>query len=121
MNFYKFIIARLNGRDIEKEFNYYLRLVKKGIAGFIVFGGELNTVRQGINELQKEADERLIIASDLEQGLGQQLVGDSSVSTRSETLREGGTIFPPAMAIAKAITPHLPHLVKGGIFRQCPC
>ncbi|MFZ3123454.1 MAG: glycoside hydrolase family 3 N-terminal domain-containing protein [Thermodesulfovibrionales bacterium] len=96
MNFYKFIIARLNGRDIEKEFDYYLRLVKKGIAGFIVFGGELNTVRQGISELQKEADESLIIASDLEQGLGQQLVGDS-------TLREGGTIFPPAMAVASAI------------------
>ncbi|MFH1014812.1 MAG: glycoside hydrolase family 3 N-terminal domain-containing protein, partial [Nitrospirota bacterium] len=89
MNFYKFIIARLNGRDIEKEFNYYLRLVKKGVAGFIVFGGELNTVRRGISELQKEADDRLIIASDLEQGLGQQI--------------EGGTIFPPAMAVASAI------------------
>jgi beta-glucosidase-like glycosyl hydrolase len=89
MNFYKFIIARLNGRDIEKEFDYYLGLVKKGIAGFIVFGGELNTVRRGISELQKEADERLIIASDLERGLGQQL--------------EGGTLFPPAMAIASAI------------------
>jgi len=101
MNFYKFIIARLNGRDMEKDFDYYLRLVKKGIAGFIVFGGELNTVRQGISELQKAADGCLIIASDLEQGLGQQL--------------EGGTIFPPAMAIASAITPHLPPLDKGGI------
>ena len=89
MNFYKFIIARLNGRDIEREFDYYLGLVKKGIAGFIVFGGELNTVRQGIRELQKEADGCLIIASDLEQGLGQQL--------------QGGTVFPPAMAVAKAI------------------
>jgi beta-glucosidase-like glycosyl hydrolase len=89
MNFYKFIITRLNGKDIEKDFDYYLNLVKKGIAGFIIFGGELNTVRRGISELQKEADNRLIIASDLERGLGQQL--------------EGGTIFPPAMAIAKAI------------------
>ena len=89
MNFYKFIIARLNGRDIEREFDYYLGLVKKGIAGFIIFGGELNTVRRGISELQKEADNRLIIASDLERGLGQHI--------------EGGTIFPPAMAVAKAI------------------
>ncbi|MBI1810505.1 MAG: hypothetical protein HY035_03675 [Nitrospirae bacterium] len=89
MNFYKFIIARLNGRDIEKDFDYYLRLVKKGIAGFIVFGGELNTVRQGIRELQKEADGCLIIASDLERGLGQHI--------------EGGTIFPPAMAVASAV------------------
>ncbi|MDP3259689.1 MAG: glycoside hydrolase family 3 N-terminal domain-containing protein, partial [Thermodesulfovibrionales bacterium] len=89
MNFYKFIIARLNGRDIEREFDYYLGLARKGIAGFIIFGGELNTVRRGISELQKEADNRLIIASDLERGLGQHI--------------EGGTIFPPAMAIAKAI------------------
>ena len=89
MNFYQFIISRLNGRDIEKEVDYYLGLVRKGIAGFIIFGGELNTVKQGIKKLQREADNRLIIASDLERGLGQQL--------------EGGTIFPPAMAIAKAI------------------
>ena len=101
MNFYKFIIARLNGRDIEKEFDHYRGLVKKGIAGFIVFGGELNTVRQGIRELQKEAGNCLIIASDLEQGLGQQL--------------QGGTIFPPAMAVASAITPLNPPLLRGEV------
>lgn len=99
MNFYQFIIARLNGKDIEKGFDYYLGLVKKGIAGFIIFGGELNTLRQGIKELQKEADGSLIIASDLERGLGQQL--------------EGGTIFPPAMAVASAITPLSPPLIRG--------
>jgi beta-glucosidase-like glycosyl hydrolase len=89
MNFHKFIIARLNGRDIEKEFDYYFGLAKKGIAGFIIFGGELNAVREGIIKLQREAKGHLIIASDLERGLGQQL--------------EGGTTFPPAMAIASAI------------------
>ncbi|MBI4690842.1 MAG: hypothetical protein HY754_11360 [Nitrospirae bacterium] len=83
------MIPRLNGKEIEKNFDYYLRLVKKGIAGFIVFGGGLDTVRLGIRELQKESKKPLIIASDLEQGLGQQI--------------EGGTIFPPAMAIASAI------------------
>ncbi|KAF0145172.1 MAG: beta-N-acetylhexosaminidase [Nitrospirae bacterium] len=88
MNFYQFIIPRLNGKDIEKDFDYYLGLVKKGVAGFIIFGGKLGIVRQGISELQKEAERPLIIASDLERGLGQQL--------------EGGTIFPPAMAIAAA-------------------
>lgn len=103
MNFYKFIIARLNGRDIEREFDYYLGLVKKGIAGFIVFGGELNTVRQGIRELQKEADGCLIIASDLEQGLGQQL--------------EGGTVFPPAMAIAEAIKENSKFKIQGSKLR----
>ena len=33
MNFYKFIIARLNGRDIEKEFDHYRGLVKKALQG----------------------------------------------------------------------------------------
>jgi hypothetical protein len=99
MNFYRFIISRLNGEDIEKDFNYYLRLVRKGIAGFIIFGGRLETVREGIKELQKEAKRPLIIASDLEQGLGQQL--------------EGGTLFPPAMAIASAITPSHPPFGEG--------
>ena len=101
MNFYQFIIPRLNGKDIEKDFDYYLGLVKKGIAGFIIFGGKLEIVRQGISELQKEAERPLIIAADLERGLGQQI--------------EGGTIFPPAMAIAAAITPPVPPLAKGGI------
>ncbi|MBI5187835.1 MAG: hypothetical protein HZA07_02015, partial [Nitrospirae bacterium] len=99
-NHYRFIIPRLNGQDIEKNFNYYLDLVKKGVAGFIVFGGELETVRNGIRRLQKEAKLPLIIASDLEQGLGQQL--------------KGGTLFPPAMAIASAITtPTHPSPIKG--------
>ncbi|MBI4684565.1 MAG: hypothetical protein HY755_05150 [Nitrospirae bacterium] len=89
MNFYQFLIPRLNGKNIEKDFDYYYRLVREGIAGFIVFGGELEIVRHGIKELQKIAVKPLIIASDLEQGLGQQL--------------EGGTLFPPAMAIAAAI------------------
>ena len=43
----------------------------------------------------------MIIASDLEQGLGQQL--------------EGGTVFPPAMAIASAITPLIPPLLRGEV------
>jgi len=101
MNFYKFIIARLNGKDIEKEFDYYLGLVRKGIAGFIIFGGELDKVRRGVAKLQKEAGGHLIISSDLERGLGQQL--------------KGGTTFPPAMAIAGAITPLNPPLARGGI------
>jgi beta-glucosidase-like glycosyl hydrolase len=89
MNFYRFIIPRLNGDEIGKNFDYYLNLVEKGIAGFIIFGGRLETVRHGIRELQRAAERPLIITSDLERGLGQQL--------------KGGTLFPPAMAIASAI------------------
>ena len=64
-------------------------MVKKGIAGFIIFGGELETTRKYIKKLQYEAELPLIIASDLERGLGQQI--------------KGGTLFPPAMAVASAI------------------
>lgn len=89
MNPYSLLIPRLNGKEIEERFGYYLSLVKKGIAGFIVFGGELETVRKRLAQLQAASEHPLIIASDLEQGLGQQI--------------EGGTLFPPAMAIASAL------------------
>jgi beta-glucosidase-like glycosyl hydrolase len=85
-NYYELIVPRLNGQDITSHYRYYQALVKKGIAGFIVFGGELTAVREGIKKLKSEAAEPLIISSDLEQGLGQQVIG--------------GTFFPPAMAMA---------------------
>lgn len=84
------IIARLDGGDLTRRFKYYLSLVEKGIGGFIVFGGRVKDVRDAIRELQDRAEIPLFVASDLEQGLGQQL--------------EGGTIFPPAMAVARAIS-----------------
>lgn len=89
MNPYSRLIPRLNGEEIDERFDYYEGLVNKGVAGFIVFGGELETVRDGIGRLQAESDSPLMFASDLEQGLGQQI--------------RGGTTFPPAMAIAAAI------------------
>ena len=87
-NYYQYIIPRLNGDDIKKGFSGHLSLVKKGIAGFIVFGGRLREVRKHIRQLQESSDLPLILASDLERGLGQQL--------------KGGTLFPPAMALARA-------------------
>jgi len=88
-NYYQFIIPRLNGSGIRKNFRYYLSLVKKGVAGFIVFGGELNTLKKYLAALQSESELPLIISSDLERGLGQQV--------------KGGTLFPPAMAMASAV------------------
>ncbi len=87
-NYYRFIIPRMNGEEIETDFRRQLALVRKGIAGFIVFGGKLQQVRLHIKRLQEASGLPLIIASDLERGLGQQL--------------KGGTSFPPAMALAKA-------------------
>ena len=88
-NYYQFIIPRLNGSNIRKDFGYYQSLVKKGIAGFIIFGGELEQIRAYIKKLQSGSDLPLIICSDLERGLGQQI--------------KGGTLFPPAMAMANAV------------------
>lgn len=87
-NYYRFLIPRLNGGSIGKDFAHHLSLVKKGIAGFIIFGGRLEEVRRYAGRLQEESALPLIIASDLERGLGQQI--------------KGGTMFPPAMALAKA-------------------
>jgi beta-glucosidase-like glycosyl hydrolase len=86
-NYYRFIVPRLNGTEIRKKFRHYRSLVKKGVAGFIIFGGELKTLRRYVALLQEESnchDNRL----DLERGLGQQV--------------KGGTLFPPAMAMASA-------------------
>lgn len=83
------IIARLDGKDINKKFTYYHSLVRKGIGGFIVFGGKLKEISNAIKRLQDSAEISLFISSDLEQGLGQQI--------------EGGTLFPTSMAIAGAV------------------
>jgi len=89
MNPYEFMLPRLNGEDLEANIGPYIKLVRKGIAGFILFGGRLESVRDGLRELQKKASLPLIIASDLERGLGQQV--------------EGGTVFPWAMAFGSAL------------------
>lgn len=82
------MVPRLEGFRVETDYRRYAGLVKKGVAGFIVFGGEVEVLREGIRRLQEEAARPLIMASDLEQGLGQQV--------------SGGTLFPPAMAMARA-------------------
>ena len=84
----RFIIARLDGDEIDSSLERYLHLVRKGIAGFIIFGGKLESVREGVSKLQSEAALPLVISSDLERGLGQQL--------------EGGSVFSPAMALGRA-------------------
>lgn len=87
-NYYRFIVPRLSGADIKKDFSQYVSLVRKGVAGFIIFGGEIEQVRHFVQKLQEESELPLLMASDLERGLGQQLAG--------------GTPLPPAMALANA-------------------
>ncbi|GAB4487838.1 MAG: glycoside hydrolase family 3 N-terminal domain-containing protein [Thermodesulfovibrionales bacterium] len=88
-DYYRFLVPRLDGADIRRRFREYRALVRKGVAGFIVFGGRLETVRRHLAMLQNESELPLVIGSDLERGLGQQL--------------RGGTLFPPAMAVAEAV------------------
>jgi beta-glucosidase-like glycosyl hydrolase len=64
-------------------------LVCEGIGGFILFGGDIESTPRYLGELQKPEGIPLLISSDVERGLGQQL--------------DGGTRFPSQRAVASAI------------------
>jgi beta-glucosidase len=57
-----------------------------GVGGFIIFGGNAESVRRLTADLLRRAERSLLLASDLERGAGQQV--------------EGLTEFPPPLAIA---------------------
>lgn len=82
------IVARLEGSEIRySSYRKYLeRLSVDGVAGFIIFQGESDEVRELILNLQRKANRSLIIASDIERGVGQQI--------------EGATLIPSQMGIA---------------------
>jgi beta-N-acetylhexosaminidase len=82
------IIAHLDGDTPlgSEEFATARRLIKKyNIGGFIVFGGNCSYTPHLIKELQKLSDHSLFFASDMENGVGQQL--------------KGGIEFPSNMAL----------------------
>ncbi|MBF0568909.1 MAG: hypothetical protein HQK95_08605 [Nitrospirae bacterium] len=92
---FQLIVNRLDGYSISSA--SYRReivdLVKKGIGGFIIFGGIKEEIKPFIMELQELAEQRLFIASDIERGVGQQI--------------KGSTHFPCQMAMAAAINMEL--------------
>jgi beta-glucosidase len=57
-----------------------------GVGGFIIFGGNAESVRRLTADLLRRAERPLLLASDLERGAGQQV--------------EGLTEFPPPLALA---------------------
>ena len=65
------------------------KLAEEGIGGFILFGGDIESAPRHLAELQSRAELPLLISSDVERGLGQQL--------------DGGTRFPSQRAVASAI------------------
>ena len=93
---YQLIISRLNGHHIHSETyrERILDLVRKGIGGFIVFGGERDGVSAFIDEIKSLTEIPLFIASDIERGVGQQI--------------KGCTNFPSQMAIAAAVDKNNP-------------
>jgi beta-glucosidase-like glycosyl hydrolase len=87
---YQLIISRLDGHKLSSALyqEQIIDLVRKGIGGFIVFGGEKREVSSFIDKLQLLAELPLFIASDIERGAGQQI--------------DGATTFPGQMAAAAA-------------------
>ncbi len=65
------------------------KLAEEGIGGFILFGGDIDGTPRHLAELQSRAELPLMISSDVERGLGQQL--------------DGGTRFPSQRAVASAV------------------
>ncbi len=88
---YQLIIHRLDGDKINSDSyrKYIYSLIQKGVGGFILFNGESEEIKEFIDEIQKRSEIILFIASDIERGVGQQVLGC--------------THFPPQMAIAAAI------------------
>lgn len=68
-------------------------LARRGVGGFILFGGEAATLAAELAELRAQAPGPLLIGSDLERGVGQQVVGCSSL--------------PPLSALGAADDPEL--------------
>ncbi len=88
---YQLVISRLDGNKIvSKEYQgKIIELVKKGIGGFILFGGKKDEIRDFIGKIQSVSEIPLFIASDIERGVGQQI--------------KDALVFPCQMAIAAAI------------------
>jgi len=88
---YQLIISRLDGERLSSRAYQegIFELVRKGIGGFIIFGGRRDELKGFIDTIQSLTELPLFMASDIEQGVGQQVTG--------------ATGFPPQMAMAAAI------------------
>jgi beta-glucosidase-like glycosyl hydrolase len=85
------VMPRLDGARLEdaRYLDQLKTLIQDGIGGFILFGGTIEHTPRQLRELQGLAGIPLLISSDVERGLGQQLAG--------------GTRFPSQRAVASAI------------------
>jgi beta-glucosidase-like glycosyl hydrolase len=86
------VMPRINGMQLEDPVyrQEIEALVREGMGGFILFGGTVERTPARLAALQALATTPLLISSDVERGLGQQL--------------QGGTRFPSQRAVAAAIS-----------------
>jgi beta-N-acetylhexosaminidase len=81
-----------------------VRLVEKGVGGFVLFDGDLQMVADVIAELQTLSGNRLLFAADCEHGV---------------TMRfTGGTAFPSMMTLGRANDVAATYAVARGIARE---
>jgi len=59
----------------DAKFDEALRLAERGVGGFCIFGGDIDTLPDQLRRLQEAAPHTLLFASDLERGAGQQIAG----------------------------------------------
>lgn len=87
-------ISNREGDDLAAQYRRLRReVVDLGVGGYTVFGGNVDSTSELVEELVGDAPQPLLVSSDLERGLGQQL--------------EGGTVFPTQMAVGATATPDL--------------
>jgi beta-N-acetylhexosaminidase len=93
----RLIVSSISCREGDDPAEQYRRLrgeiLDLGVGGYVVFGGNVDSTPELIGDLAEISPHPLIVASDLERGLGQQL--------------EGGTVFPSQMALGAGGVPDL--------------
>jgi beta-N-acetylhexosaminidase len=95
------IACRYTGRFVNQDSEYVNKLktliVEQKIGGLILFAGDVYETAHLTNILQERAKIPLLIASDLERGLGNQI--------------DGATLFPPVMSLGAADSEELAYLM----------
>lgn len=95
------IYCRFSGHFYNRDSSAMKRLEslveEQKIGGLILFGGEVFESAYLINKLQEKSEVPLLIASDLERGLGNQI--------------SGATLFPPLMSIGAAGSEELAYMM----------